>query len=123
MRSSVFEYSWGEASLAHLSYFTFREEGRRFLADNQINEEMVCAGFPDYKNFADTDLHAIAFGYRPMLSGQMDSCNYIFYSNIMNGISREEEMELKSKWIRVKTWYQYPVEYILFQRPSGQGQP
>ncbi len=118
MRSSVFEYSWGEGSLAHLSYFKFREQGKSLLEAHSIQPAKVYTGFPDYKSFNDTNLNGEYFGYQPIPDNGIQSCPYIFYSNIMNGITKDTELELKNNWIRLGSYYAYPVEYVLFKNPE-----
>ena len=119
-KSSIFEYSWGEGSLAHLSYFKFRKEGSEFLASHHISSDQVYTGFPEYKSFKNTDLdQANANVYHPFTESAMQTYPFVIYSNIMNGISKTAEMELKEHWIRLETYYEYPVEYIIFQNPSA----
>lgn len=119
-KSSVFEYSWGEGSLAHLSYFIFREEGAAFLASKNIPPEKVFTGFPEYKSFQFTDLrNGKQPAYGVFQESEMTKYPYVIYSNIMNGISKTAETELKTHWIRMETYYAYPVEYIIFQNPDN----
>jgi len=118
MRSSVFEYSWGEGSLAHLSYFQFREEALKYVRENNIDPAEIYTGFPDYKNFHDTDLDENRVGYNTLDEQSLSQCKYIIYSNVMNGISKTAETALKQNWVRLKTWYAYPVEYIIFKNPA-----
>ncbi len=118
MQTSIFEYSWGEGSLAHLSYFKFREQGKEFLNAHHIEVSEVYTGFPDYKSFQNTDLKGAIEQYEAIITDSIQSYPYIFYSNIMNGITKETELELKGNWVRLKTYYNYPVEYILFKNPK-----
>lgn len=119
MNSSVFEYSWGEGSLAHLSYFKFRKEGANYFATHHIDPDLVHTGFPEYKSFKNTNLDtSCQRAYLPFEESEMGAYPYVIYSNIMNGISKTAETALKTRWIRCETWYAYPVEYIIFQNPE-----
>ncbi len=120
LKTSVFEYSWGDGSLAHLSYFTYRNQGAEYLKQNNINPNKVYTGFPEYKPFNLTNLNQNTFYYNKLELGDLEHYEFVIYSNIMNEIPKEAEMELKNNWIRLKSWYSYPVEYIIFKRPGNE---
>lgn len=123
MKSSVFDYSWGEGSLAHLSYFAFRAEAQNFLVQNEIANEDVFTEFPDYKSFEFTNLIDTNYAYRQLNPSAIDSVQYVIYCNNMNDISKSTETYLKQNFMRLKTWYRYPVEYILFENPEAKEKP
>ena len=118
MQNSLLEYSWGDGSLAHLSYFEYRAKGREFLNEQHIRPEEVYTGFPEYKSFAATDLKGDDIHYQTLDTASLSACHYVIYSNIMNGIPQTTELILKNNWKRIAGWKSYPVEYSIFENPA-----
>ncbi len=119
MKNSVFEYSWGDGSLAHLSYFTFRQEGRTYIDSMHIDCSEVYTAFPDYRPFSLTDLTNDTRQYGTLDTTKLGNYRYVLYSNIMNEITKPTEDRLKTQWKILRSWYSYPVEYILFENPAA----
>ncbi len=118
MKSSIFDYSWGEGSLSHLSYFKFRAEGQDFIKQQQIQNNAVYTEFPEYKPFKYTNLVASEAVYHKLNHEAVDSVSYIIYCNNMNDLPQPTVAYIKQNFIALKTWYKYPVEYIIFKNPK-----
>ena len=115
MKRSIFDYSWGEGSLAHLAYFNFRAEGQDFLNQQKISNNAVYTEFPDYKPFRYTNLAETDAVYHKLTISALDTVPYIIYCNNMNDLPYSTVMHIKQNFIPLKTWYQYPIEYTIYK--------
>ena len=113
-KRSAWAYNWGDGSLAHLSYFTFRTACHDYVVANKIPNDSIYAGFPEYKPFAYTDLTADTIAY----TGDLNCSRYIILSNIMNGIPYWEKEQIRTQATVVQRWSRYPVEYVLYENTS-----
>lgn len=114
-KSSAWAYNWGDGSLAHLSYFTFRTACHDYVVANNIPDDSVYAGFPDYKPFAYTDLNNDTIAYS---SSDLDCSKYIILSNVMNNIPYWQKEQIRSNSKVVQRWSRYPVEYVLYENTN-----
>lgn len=115
MQRSVFEYNWGDGSLAHLSYFPLREEVHTYVTEAHIPAEEIRTSFPEYKAFAMTDLTASADVYSPIQADSIGIYPYILYANNMNMITAEQLERIETLYDVVQSWGGYPLHYTLYK--------
>lgn len=123
MRNSLFEYSWGDGSLAHLSYFTQREEADAFLKKQQIDRSTVYTAFPETKSFRLTNLQGDTATCITLTDANLQDAEWVIYSNVMNMIDYETEQALKQQFTIVQRWDAYPVSTIIYHRTAQQQKP
>lgn len=114
-KHSAWAYNWGDGSLAHLSYFTFRTACHDYVVANNIPDDSIYAGFPDYKPFAYTDLVNDTIAYS---ASDLNCSRYIILSNVMNGIPYWEKEQIRTQAKEVRRWSRYPIEYVLYENTS-----
>lgn len=81
--------SW-DTTLAHLPYYSLREEVKDYMQEKGISPHEVRAGFPYARTMDLTDLNGRekgAIAYEEF--SQSDTAQYILYSNISNGTLQE----------------------------------
>lgn len=114
-KSSAWAYNWGDGSLAHLSYFTFRTACHDYVVANKIPDDSIYAGFPDYKPFKYTDLTNDTIAYK---NSDLACSKYIILSNVMNNIPYWQKEQIRTHAKEVKRWSRYPVEYVLYENTN-----
>ncbi|MGB4931533.1 MAG: hypothetical protein WBP43_16260, partial [Chitinophagales bacterium] len=82
---------------------------------NNIPDDSIYAGFPDYKPFAYTDLVNDTIAYS---GSDLNCCRYIILSNVMNGIPYWEKEQIRTQAKEVRRWSRYPIEYVLYENTS-----
>jgi hypothetical protein len=102
-----------DGTLAHLPYFELRSEAISYLEQQHIPRSEVGSDFPNLAPLSQTDLLPDSVQFR---SKDLQTDNYVLYSNIFNGFTDEELLELKTTWQPVKTWKKGLVKVILYQR-------
>ena len=90
--------SW-DTTLAHLPYYSLREEVKAYMEENGISPREVKAGFPYARTLYLTDLDGMDKGAIAFEEfSQSDTAQYILYSNISNstlqaeGVTEEYEL-------------------------------
>jgi hypothetical protein len=104
-----------DATLAHLPYFELRKEAISYLEQQQIPRYNVGSEYPNLAPLSQTDLLPDTIRFKPT---DLQTDNYVLYSNIFNGFSDTELQELKTTWKPVKTWKKGQVYMVLYQRPG-----
>ena len=109
--------SW-EGTLAHVSYYSLREECFDYLEEQNINYKDVSAGFCLYGERGQIELKN--HGKNIVSVQHIDECTYFVYSNISN-VEDEIVDELKSsgKWKPVKHFSKGVVFITVYQRING----
>jgi hypothetical protein len=113
---SYLAYNWGDGSLAHLSYFTFRADLHDEIVRSKLPSDSIYAGFPDYKAFRFTDLSDDTVEYAS--SNDPFCYKYIIVGNMMNNIPLWQKQQIYQTCIIRKTYNKYPVEYTLYENPN-----
>lgn len=116
MRRSLFEYSWGDGSLAHLSYFTHRSEMRQYIDQHAISRSKIYTAFPETKSYAETELQDDTTHCITLTADNIDQAEWVIYSNVMNMIDFELAETLQAQFAVEKRWEAYPVFTILYHR-------
>ena len=102
-----------DASLAHLPYFSLRQEAIAYLDANKIPLETVGSDYPNLASRSETDLTQDTRTFKPK---DLETDSLILYSNVFNGFSDEELATLKTRWQAVKSWKSGQVKMILFRK-------
>jgi hypothetical protein len=106
-----------DATLAHLPYYSMRQEILQYLDNQKINTKNVGSGFPNVQAFRLIDLKNVpqdsAFAAK-----NFDTNQYIFYSNIFNEFSETEIHILKHHlgWKPLKILKKGQIEVILYEK-------
>jgi hypothetical protein len=106
-----------DATLAHLPYYSMRQEILQYVENQHINTKMVGSSFPNVQAFRFIDLKNVpqdsAFAAK-----NFDTNQYIFYSNVFNDFSAEEINILKhsTRWKPLKILKKGQVEVILYEK-------
>jgi len=103
-----------DASLAHLPYYSLREQAIEYLDEKGIPLEKVGTVFPEVGARKFRALNDREDGFK---QADLQSDNYIFYATTMNDFSNETLMLLEKDWKVEKTWKKFGIEVILYQRP------
>jgi hypothetical protein len=113
-----------DATLAHLPYYSLRNDMLAFIDSQSINYEDIGTAFPNQRNFETTDLKKsppLVASSLVMTSDRFSTYNltknrYIFYSNVMNEFSEVDLMILKTNWRVIKLLKKGQVEVILLKK-------
>lgn len=89
-----------DSTLAHLSYYQVRKKMISYMKENEISFAQTGTAFPNQLSSAYIDLQP---GKYDFVEKNLETNEYVFYSNIMNDFSPAELVELKIKWKEVKT--------------------
>lgn len=105
-----------DSTLAHLPYYNLRSEMIDYLEKNQIDIREVGSDFPMTGAFKYLDLsyNQIEFPEKDLQSQQ-----YVLYSNIFNDFSDEQIDELYANWQVVHKIGKCQVFMILYQNPDS----
>jgi hypothetical protein len=106
-----------DATLAHLPYYSMRQEILQYLENQHIDIKKVGSGFPNVQAFRFIDLKPVSAD-SAFASKNLDTNPYIFYSNIFNDFSETEMQLLKQSphWKPLKTLKKGQVEVILYEK-------
>jgi hypothetical protein len=106
-----------DATLAHLPYYSMRQEILQYVDNQKINTKTVGSSFPNVQAFRFIDLKNVpqdsAFAAK-----NFDTNQYIFYSNVFNDFSEAEINILKrsNQWKPLKILKKGQVEVILYEK-------
>jgi hypothetical protein len=105
-----------DATLAHIPYYKLRRDMIRYLDKENIPVSEVGTEVPNNHPFKFVDLvnDPRSFAYK-----DLNSQEYILYSNIYNMFTDEELQRLKNEWIPVKELRSLQVKVILYRRPDS----
>lgn len=118
MSRSIFDYNWGDGSLAHLSYFKFRAEAEQYLEEKGIPADSVFTAFPNYKPFELTNLSNSKVAYRNLADTIGVNGGYVLYCNNMNTIPKLTSEQFERNYELLRTWQAYPIVYKLYERKA-----
>ena len=104
-----------DASLAHLPYFNLRHEAIQYLNDRKIPLEKVGSDYPNLSPLSQTDLLPDNRSFKPK---DLQTDEFVLYSNVFNGFTDEEIKELKTRWQPVESWKRGQVYLVLYRRPD-----
>lgn len=116
MRRSLFEYSWGDGSLAHLGYFAHRKEAQVYLENHQLSRAELYTAFPETKSYYQTNLIGDTTACRTLTHDNIHEAEWVLYSNVMNMIDFELTSALQKQFTVVQQWESYPVITTLYHR-------
>ncbi len=105
-----------DATLAHLPYFTLRQEMMTYLDQHQIDWQQVGSDFPNLAPPAATDL---THDQRHFPAKDLRRHTYILYSNVFNGFTDQELAELQRHWITVHEVRKGQVYLRLYRKPTA----
>ena len=103
-----------DSTLGHLPYYHLRDKMNTYITENNIALDHIGTAFPnigDLRNF------------NPSLQGEglkeynLDTDEYLFYSNVYNDLSDEEiDLLASEKWSIEQEYHFYPVCLILYKK-------
>lgn len=104
-----------DCSLAHWPHYELRSEMLDFIADSNIPLSAIGTTFPEIGPLEYKDLRGRFIGFVPK---DLNTQNYIFYSNTMNDFTDEELDALfdNTNWKKLKKLESATVCMILFER-------
>ena len=102
-----------DASLAHLPYFNLRHEAIQYLNGRKIPLEKVGSDYPNLSPLSQTDLLSDTRSFK---AKDLQTNEYVLFSNVFNGFSDEEIQELKTNWQPVESWKRGQVYLVLYRR-------
>lgn len=110
--------SW-DTTIAHFEWFTARDFASAEIRELQISPERVCSDFPalDDPSVADPGPNQDLY-FSSVNESDHRACDYILYSNIMNGFSDELLVELSNEWTPVFSRHRNGVKTILYRNPG-----
>ena len=104
-----------DSTLAHLPYYSLRQKMLQFIDNQTINHSEIGTAFPNLRSF-----QLINLSNDPSVSSfarlDLNKNQYVFYSNVMNELTREELDELKTHWQVVHILRGGQVEVILYKK-------
>lgn len=71
----------------------------------------------DFPNLAEEEYISLSGSKESFTSYNLDTDQYIFYSNVFNSFSDRELNELKNKWKIIKELHCFQVKVILYRKP------
>src|SRR5690606_29945133 len=101
-----------DATLAHLPYYSLREEFKQYMQTNKIKPDEVATAFPMAAADSFIDIHGNPVAYRDF---RVDSTEYLWYSNVCNAMLNSIPYYLEH-WEVVKREKKAAVEMILLKR-------
>jgi hypothetical protein len=104
-----------DSTPAHLPYYKLRTKMITYIDQNHIPISAIGSDFPNNNKFCDMDLNNRTEAF-PLLD--MKTQQYIFYSNIFNGFSKEDTRELNTKWILLKEYRKCRIVVGLYKKPE-----
>lgn len=106
-----------DASLAHIPYFSLREEMLNDLHESGIDINRVSTGTPNKFKLIYTDLREEEWQFLDHTEVDIDDYPYVLYSNISNDFDQVYD-RIHQDWIFVKAWKQGGISLRLFKNPS-----
>ena len=104
-----------DSTLAHLPYYSLRKKMIDYIRFQKIPFDKVGSGFPNLAKFKYTDMTS---DQNSFLLKDLNSQQYIFYSNIFNDFTDSEIDELKDRWILEKEYRYLQVKVQLYRNPG-----
>lgn len=102
-----------DASLAHKAYFSCKTAALNFLEKENIAFNQVGTVFPEVGPMHYRYLNGDQAAFQP---ADLNTQNYILYSNVMNDFSDEAIEELHTEWNTIFSISKRGVELVLFQK-------
>jgi hypothetical protein len=102
-----------DCTLAHLPYYSMRQEMLQYLNREDIGLDQVGTAFPDIGPLKFKDLSAVENG---MHQKDLQTDSLVLYSNIMNDFTDEEIDELRNNWQIRHQLKRSGIKFILYAR-------
>lgn len=102
-----------DATLAHLPYYQLRAQMLEYIDNQNIPPETIGTAFPEIGAFKYKDLSDRTEGFA---AKDLQTQDYILYSNIMNDFSDAEIDRLREEWEVVKRFENQGIKMILYQK-------
>lgn len=102
-----------DATLAHLPYYQLRDQMLKYIDNQNIPPETIGTAFPEIGAFKYKDLSDRTEGFA---AKDLQTQDYILYSNIMNDFSDVEIDRLREEWEVVKRFENQGIKMILYQK-------
>jgi len=102
-----------DSTLAHLPYYSLRNEMIQYLDENQIPIDAVGTNFPMIGSFETLDLNGRNEGFH---KSDFEKDSYILYSNVFNDISDEELIKFETDFNIHKEFHLGQICMILYKR-------
>lgn len=105
-----------DATLAHIPYYKLRRDMIKYLETEKIPISKVGTEVPNNApiKFVDLKNDSRIFPYK-----NMETQEYILYSNIYNMFTNEELRELKEDWLLIKEYKLLQVRVSLYHKPEN----
>lgn len=103
-----------DATLGHIPYYHLRDKMNTYIAEHNISLDQIGTAFPnigDLRNFDPSD-HS-----QGMKEYNLETDDYLFYSNVYNDFSDEEiDILASERWSIEKEYHFYPVCVVLYKK-------
>ena len=104
-----------DSTLAHLPYYSLKKEMINYLNNQAIPIEKVGVAFPEEARRKFIDLSSDTSSFHRY---NLETSEYILYSNVYNAFRDMEIFELKEKWVSIKNLTSPTVTMILYKKPD-----
>ena len=102
-----------DSTLAHFPYYSLRTKMIDYMEDMNIDKSKVGTVFPNIGPLKNFDPSTQENGFA---EANLDTQDYIFYSNVYNDFEDEELDELENSWEIEKKYESFTVEVILYKK-------
>lgn len=102
-----------DCTLAHLPYYSLRQQAIQYLDAHHIPLDAVGSAFPNLAPLSAIDLTDDTRHFAPK---NLEQQRYVLWSNIFNDFSTEELLELRQNWQQEHHWSRGQVEIMLYKK-------
>jgi hypothetical protein len=105
-----------DSTLAHLPYYRLRDEMMQFIDNQKISHSDIGTAFPNLRSSTLVDLKDTPSVPNDFARLDLSKNRYVFYSNVMNELSKEELIELRTHWKIAHILRGGQVEVVLYEK-------
>lgn len=102
-----------DSTLAHMPYYDLRGQMLDFIDQQGLEVDRIGTAFPELDAFKYRDLSDSESEFSRK---NLETQEYILYSNVMNDFTDEEIDELEQEWIVIQAYEKMNICVILYQR-------
>ncbi len=102
-----------DATLAHLPYYSLRNQMMDYIDEQGIPYEIIGTDFP---NYAERNIIDLIDDPRRLAQKDLDTNIYIMYSTVYNNFTDEELIELENRWTIERRFSTGSIEVILYKK-------
>ena len=104
-----------DSTFAHLPYYRLRNQAIQFIDNQQISYSEIGTEFSNLRSFALVDLKNTP-SVTDFARLDLSKNHYVFYSNVMNELTEDELVELRTHWQPMLRLKEGQVEVILYKK-------